>query len=122
MYNTPGTYEVSLTVTDIHGTSSQTITDFITFENNIINLDIIEDFESGEMPTTNWKLPPASYSWQNLDLDFGVDCNPTKAAYVNHYYINQLAVEAALQSPQIDLTNSNEPTLSFDHALCTIQC
>ena len=51
-----------------------------------------------------------------LRLRFGVDCNPTKAAYVNHYYINQLAVEAALQSPQIDLTNSNEPTLSFDHA------
>ena len=115
-YNTPGIYEVSLTVTDAHGVSSQTITDFITFENNIITLDIIEDFESGQMPPNNWKLPPAGYAWQNYDIDFDVDCNPTKTAYVNHYDINQLGVEAALQSPQIDLTNINEPTLSFDHA------
>lgn len=115
-YNTPGTYEVSLTVSDANGSSSQTITDFITFENNVIALDLTEDFESGVMPTENWKLPPAGFSWQNLDLDFGVDCNPTQAAYVNHYYINQVGGEAIFQSPQIDLTTANEPSLSFDHA------
>ena len=79
-YNNPGIYEVSLTVTDAHGVSSQTITDFITFENNIATLDIIEDFESGQMPPNNWKIPPAGYAWQNYDVDFGVDCNPKTTA------------------------------------------
>lgn len=115
-YDTPGSYDVTLTVSDNFGTSTQTISNLIEFTNELLLLDVTEDFESGEMPPANWRMPPASFSWENIEIENGVDCTPTQSAYVNHYYIDQTANEATLQGPQLDLGNAEEPFLSFDYA------
>ena len=87
----PGAYDVSLTVTDAFGTSSQSYTDFITYADSISlitnSINFAQDFENSNFPPTAWELESPSFSWLSTVVDFGIDCLPTTTAYVNHYSI-----------------------------------
>jgi len=122
VYATPGTYDVSLTVTDAFGTSTQTYTDFITYTDSVFPITsatpLQEGFESGIFPPTSWEVPPSAFSWQSILVDVGIDCQPNTVTYVNHYYIQQNGEEASLISNKVKLGEG--PTaqnwLTFDHA------
>ena len=118
-YTTPGSYDVSLTVSDDFGTSTQNYTEFINYEDIVLPLDISEDFEIGF--NSNWRLENDnnSFNWNIIDIQNGPLCQPTRCAYIEHYYINQSGDEAELISPHINLSGISSPTLKFDYAYAT---
>ena len=121
-YSNKGRYDVSLTVTDAFGSSSQSYTDFITYVDSISpitnNINIEEDFEGNIFPPELWSLQSISYSWTSETIPFGADCQPTKTAFINHYSIQQPGIEAYLVSNKIALGNgaNAQNWLNFDYA------
>ena len=118
-YSSPGFYDVSLTVSDDYGTSTQSYTAFINYEDLVVGLDVQEDFEQGF--NGDWRLENAnnSYSWSLIDIPNGPDCAPTRCAYVEHYSINEPGDEAELITTYVDLTGTTAPSLHYDYAYTT---
>jgi PKD repeat protein len=116
IYNTPGTYDVSLVVSDNYGTDSISHSNFITYTNNVASLNIVEDFANGLSP--DWQLYNANqtFDWSFIDVVNGPDCVPTKCANLDHYSINQVGDEAELITPVIDLTGIINPNIIYDYA------
>ena len=116
VYDAPGYYDVSLTVSDDYGISTQTYTSFIEYEEDLIPLDVEEDFEFGI--TDFWTQYNAnnSYGWAPYYTEFGPDCEPTNCVMINHYSINQVDDEAELITPKIDLSTALSASLEFDYA------
>ena len=117
-YGTPGNYSVTLTVTDAYGTNTQTIVDFIEFQQEIKALPHAEDFESAAFTPAYWNLInwDNGATWQSISLQEGADCNPTTAAHMNHFYFDNPGEEDDLISPYIDLFGANNPILTYDYA------
>ena len=122
VYSQPGTYDVSLTVTDAFGTSSQSYTNFITYSDSVSFItntnNFVQDFENNNFPPTAWELESPSFSWLSTIVDFGIDCFPTTTAYVNHYWIQYPGEEAYLISNKVSLGNgvSAKNWLTYDYA------
>ena len=94
VYSSPGDYDVSLQVTDAFGFSTQTLTSFITYTDSVWPItnttSYTQDFESSSYPPIGWTRPNWSFGWDIIELDTGINCTPTKAVYVNHYWIEQI--------------------------------
>ena len=123
VYSQPGNYDVSLTVTDAFGSSSQFYTDFIEYTNSVSLItntnNFVEDFENSNFPPPAWDLGFSPFfSWLSTVVDFGIDCLPTTAAYVNHYSIQYPGKEAYLISNKVSLGNgtSAQNWLTYDYA------
>ena len=90
VYSAPGKYDVTLTVTDTFGTSSQTYSEFIEYKDTVSEISnttsINEDFENIIFPPESWNLNSLNYNWMTTTVDFGIDCQPTTTAFVNHYW------------------------------------
>ena len=89
-----------MTVTDDYGTSTQSYSMFIEYEENVAPLDVIEDFEVGI--TDFWTQYNAnnSYGWTPF-YENGPDCEPTNCVFIDHYSINQVGDEAELITPKL---------------------
>ena len=124
VYSQPGSYNVSLTVTDSFGTNSQTYTNFITYSDSVFPItntnSLYEDFETGVFPPESWKIPTTSFSWESIKVDTGVNCIPSTVAYVNHYVIEKNGEEAYLISNKIHLGEGENAQnwLTYDYAYC----
>ena len=122
VYSQPGTYDVSLTVTDAFGTSSQSYTDFINYTDSVFPItnttSLYEGFDSGNFPPTSWDIHSQNFSWQSINVDTGINCQPNTVAYVNHYYNNYRGEEASLISNKIKLGggSSAQNWLTYDYA------
>ncbi len=117
-YTTPGSHDVSLTVTDVNGTSSRTIAGFITMSNTGTGTDFIEGVDAGLAAPPGWTLqnPDGSDTWSTVNLANGPDCSATNAWRMDHYYYNASGQEDRLITPLITLGGSTGTRLRFDHA------
>ena len=107
MYSQAGNYDVSLTVTDAFGTSSQTINNLITYVDTtsiITNSNNYQEgFDTNIFPPEAWQTPVSSFSWGTMIVDTGINCYPNKVTYVDHYNISQRGDEAYLISNKVKL-------------------
>lgn len=116
-YQNTGSFDVTLTVTDVNGTDTQTISNFIQFDDITLSNEneMMQTFNDGTFPPEGWMMPEAGFSWQNIEVT-DANCETSTAAYVNNFYINQSGGEAALLSPKVELSVFENATLSFNYA------
>ncbi len=123
VYNAPGTYDVTLKVTDAFGSNTQTILGLIKYSDSTFIItntqDYSEGFETSIFPPDSWETPPSSFSWQSIVVDTGYNCYPSTVAYVNHYWEQYPGQEAYLITNKIRLGSGSFPAenlLTYDYA------
>ncbi len=116
-YSTPGTFDVSLTVTDANGTNTRTIPGFITVSNSAAATPVIANAEDQAVLPNGWGLqnPDGQATWTNESVT-GADGNTTRAWRMDYYYYNAPGQEDRLVTPVITLGGSAGTRLNFHHA------
>ncbi len=118
VYDSPGSYDVTLTVTDVNGTSTRTITNFIRFETFSVTAPIAQTAEDQVVTPQGWRLENADDddSWENVALAVGADGAPGRAWRMDYYYYNAPGQLDRLITPVISLGGSAGTRLKFNHA------
>ncbi len=116
VYNTPGTYTVSLTVSNSFGTNTLTKTAYI----NVVNaspLPVVEGFESTTFPPANWTIgnPDNLTAWVRTTSASGFGTS-TASAYFDNYTSNYSGQKDYIYSPSYDFTNVTNGRLKWDYA------
>ncbi|MCB9170467.1 MAG: PKD domain-containing protein [Flavobacteriales bacterium] len=117
-YPGPGSYDVTLTVTDVNGTDTKTFPAFIAFATSSAATPFVEDVESGATVPPGWTLenPDDATTWGTVTVANGPDCSSTTCWRMDHYYYNAPGQEDRLVTPLLDLAGSAGTRLRFDHA------
>ena len=111
-------YDVTLTVTDAHGTSTKTITDFIKPKTTSMAPPFLERGEGQLDATWGWRLenPDQSTTWDNVG-PLRDPIYPAGHAYkINNYLYNAPGQEDRLITPTINLAGNSGTHLKFYHA------
>jgi PKD repeat protein len=116
VYNTPGTYAVSLTVNNSFGTNTLTKTAYI----NVVTasaLPVVEGFESTTFPPTNWTIgnPDNLTAWVRTTSASGFGTS-TASAYFDNYTSNYTGQKDYIYTPSYDFTNVTNGRLKWDYA------
>ncbi|MEO1448547.1 MAG: M43 family zinc metalloprotease [Bacteroidota bacterium] len=111
-YFQPGTYSVSLTVSNSIGSDDETKSGWITVTDNGPNIFYVEDFEGG---LSGWAIENNDLldTWQLVDVG-GIAGD--RAMYVNMYYYTNVGQRDGLISPALDVSTHDNVSLSFDYA------
>ena len=125
MYAGYGPYDVTLTVTDAHGTSTRTITNFITPTTTDTAPPILENAQGRLDVPWGWRAenPDQLTTWDNVQVYADAD-DTTYALYglfryaykVNYYLYNAPGQEDRLVTPTINLAGNAGTHLKFYHA------
>lgn len=112
MYDTPGSYDVKLVVSDAFGTDSISYADFINVSNSFANPHIAEDFNGTTFPPAGWKLYDSEgVSWEQ---DWPEDNPANKVASYPNYWEDATGQEHLLILPALDFTGAISSAISFD--------
>ena len=117
-YSTPGSYDVSLTVTDVNGNSTKSITSFITVSNSGASTPLLADAENQLLTPAGWTLqnPDALDTWGNVAVTVGSNGSAGRAWRTDNFYYQAPGQEDRLVTPVITLAGSAGTHLKFHHA------
>jgi PKD repeat protein len=116
VYNTPGTFSVSLTASNANGSSVMTKTLYITVSptNNI--LPLVEGFQGVAFPPTNWQ----NYDAGTDNLKWAKNLNVGKASssslYYDNYSLNCSGTRDEFRTPKYNFNNYANIKMYFDVA------
>ncbi|MEM7654845.1 MAG: S8 family serine peptidase [Bacteroidota bacterium] len=115
-YNSPGTYNVSLTSTNGFGTGSETVNGYITVYASGQSLPFVETFESGSFGTNGWNIdnPDNSFTWELATI--GGTSPGNTAAKLDFYNYSDVGQRDGLATPPLNFTGLSSAQLTFDHA------
>ena len=116
-FTTPGTYNVTLDVSNVNGTSSSTINSYIEVGLSAAT-PLVETFQSGTFPPVKWDLdnPDLATTWEERTNISGAGGTNTNAAWMDNFTYNAAGEEDGLLTEKIDLTSSISPAMTFDVA------
>jgi len=116
VYNTPGVYDVTLTVTNPQGSDNITRTQHITVGNTGGTLPLIEDFESGTFNTNGWTIenPDNSITWDIVNTSGNT--SGSKSARINNFNYPSVGQRDGMISQSLDLSQYITANLAFKHA------
>ncbi len=107
-------YSVSLTATNLNGSSTETVFDMIRVGGE--QLPYGQNFESLSFANENWTVenPDDKVTWEITEV--GGLTESSHAAYVDFYTYYAIGQRDRLISPPLDLRNFNNMNLTFRHA------
>lgn len=113
VFNEPGAYSIELTASNSNGSNVLEKQDYIVAGG--LALPFIEDFEEGWMDNRGWTIenPDEGITWEAFDV--GGNGNG-KAAGINLFNYFSIFERDRLISPPLDLSNTSEAHLMFQHA------
>lgn len=113
-YNTPGTYQATVTMTNTFGTDVESVTVTVGYGGTTIVM--AQDFESSSQIPTGWTVgnPDNSITWAISNVSGNL--NSTRAASINLYNYNSPGARDQLNSPSFSLVGITGATLNFSHA------
>lgn len=117
VYNTAGTYSVSLTVTNANGTSSKTKLSYVKVAGPS-PLNLVEGFQGTTFLPTDWSannIGNDAMYWERA-TGFGGFGTSTACAAFNNYDNNVAGDRDEMRTPKYDLTNAALVRLRFDVA------
>ncbi|MDX2001634.1 MAG: PKD domain-containing protein [Chitinophagales bacterium] len=115
-YNTPGTYNVTLTVSNSNGSDAETKTGYIVVS-SISNLPLAEGFQGTFLPTGWGLVNPGSdtITWRKVTNAGGYGTS-SSSVMINNYDYSTIGAQDLLLTPIYNFTNVNNGRLTFDYA------
>lgn len=117
VYNTPGTYAVTLTATNASGSDSETKTAYITVT-SALSLPLTEGFESTTFVPANWISKDANLNGEVWVRNSTLGAYGTSAACAmwDNYTHDEAGARDELQTPKYNFSSISTATLTFDVA------
>lgn len=114
-YNTEGTYDVSLSVTNANGSDQSSINNAVSVNSSSNMLVFFEDFESG-FGANLWTIenPDFQESWEII-LTAAYD-NGERSCYINNFNSANSTATDRMKSKSIDLSEYESVVLEMDYA------
>ncbi|MBA2613303.1 MAG: PKD domain-containing protein [Bacteroidetes bacterium] len=116
IYNTPGTYSVSLTATNANGNSVMTKTLYITVSPTNNALPLVEGFQGVTFPPTNWQNYDAGTDNLKWTKNTTVGKASTASLFYDNYNLNSTGKRDEMRAPKFDFTNYVNLKMYFDVA------
>lgn len=116
-YATPGTYSVTLVVSNTNGTDTETKTGYITILSHV-QQPLMEGFETGTFPPSNWRnlnIGDDNLFWREETGASGFG-NSAKCTSIDNYSDNGNGSRDELWTAIYDFSQLDSPKLSFDVA------
>lgn len=115
-YNTAGTYNASLTVTNSFGSNPLVKTNYITVQSSQ-SLPISQGFESTTFPPTNWSIgnPDGNATWKRTTSASGYGAS-TASAYFDNFNSNYVGAKDYIYTPVVNFTGVTTGRIKFDYA------
>ena len=115
-YSTPGTYDVTLTVTNPQGSDIETRTQYIVVGTSGALLPLMEDFESGSLNTNGWALdnPDNGITWDIVNTSGNT--SGSKSARINNFNYTSVGQRDGLMTKSFDLSSYLSVNLAFKHS------
>jgi len=116
VFNTPGTYTVSLTATNSNGSDTEAKTSYITVSTPIA-LPLIEGFENATFAPAGWAVIDinGNGSWARTTAAGGFGTS-TASAWFDNYAIDESGSRDRLETPKYNFGGYSSATLTFDVA------